>query len=59
MADNISGIKPVPPAYPVKRPQPPARDRESGNRKKDPPAPQRTPTRDDDDEDKPVIDEYI
>lgn len=58
MSDNISGIKQVPPAYPVKKPQPPARDRESGNRKKDPPEPRRQ-TDPDDDEDKHVIDEYI
>lgn len=57
MSDGISGIKIIKPSYPVKPVQPSNRDRESGKRKKDPPATE-TENRNEDD-DKPVIDEYI
>ena len=41
MADFISGIKTVPPTYPVRPVQPGEKDRESGKRKKDRPAPEK------------------
>jgi len=64
MAGQITGIKNVPPTYPVKPVQPGAKDRKSGQRKK--PLPQREDELNDDDkddngrsDDHPSIDEYV
>ncbi len=60
MSDNISGIKNINPAYPVKPTQPSERDSRSGKRRKDPPKrdlPNETDAGDPDD--KPTIDEYV
>jgi hypothetical protein len=57
MSDGISGIKIITPSYPVKPVQPAQKDRESGKRERDPPASESDS--DHEDNDKPVIDEYI
>ena len=57
MADGISRIKDIVPAYPVKPAQPSKRDRESGSRATNPPKPKAGPENEDDDN--PIIDEYI
>lgn len=74
MADLISGIKGVPPSYPIKPVQPGPQDRKSGQRKKDQPRKDRkddrprndekNPRKDDsrqgtDDGHPPSIDEYV
>ena len=74
MADLISGIKGVPPSYPIKPVQPGPQDRKSGQRKKEQPRkdrqvenPQGDPQGPDDhpgdhptDDDRPpTIDEYV
>ena len=56
MADNISGIRHVPPAYPVKPVPRPAREQDTNKRRK-PPQPKEPD--DDEDDDKPVIDEHM
>lgn len=57
MADYFSGIKQIGPSYPVKPVQPTQKDREPGSRKKR----QRPETekRNDDDDQKPHIDEHV
>ena len=57
MADGISGIKDIVPTYPVKPAQRSKRDRESGSRETNPPKPEAGTENEDDDN--PVIDEYI
>lgn len=75
MADLVSGIKGVPPSYPIKPVQPGPQDRKSGQRKKDQPRKDPTsdhpqddqnnrPGKDDnrqgnDDGQPPSIDEYV
>lgn len=64
MSDFISGIKNVPPTYPVKPVQPASKDRKSDKRKKDRPKPDSgNPSHDDVDDrydgDNPEIDEYV
>lgn len=57
MADNISGIRHIGPAYPVRPMQPSNKDREPGERqKKEQPKPQSDEHHDDD---KPTIDEHV
>ena len=70
MADFISGIKNVPPTYPIRPVQPGSKDRKSDKRKKDQPRPDEPhDQRDDDDRSgdhgvddsdrPPAIDEYV
>lgn len=57
MADGISSIKGIVPTYPVKPAQPLKRDRESGSRESNPSKPKASTENEDDDN--PIIDEYI
>jgi len=62
MSDSIPGIKHVPPTYPVKPTQPGAKDRKSGERKRE--RPTGKPKRKQDEkpensDDRPTIDEYV
>ena len=58
MADiGSGGMKKIGPGYPLKPVQPSRKDRKSGQRQKTPTEKKRKP--DDDDADKPTIDEYI
>ena len=57
MADGISGIEDIVPTYPVKPAQPSKRDRESGSRETNPPKPDASTENEDDDN--PIIDEYV
>ena len=57
MSDGISGVKIISPSYPVKPVQPTRKDQESGKREQDPPSSKSDP--ENEDNDKPAIDEYI
>lgn len=57
MSDGISRITNIIPTYPVKPAQPSKRDREPGSREKNPQHPDAGTENEDDD--KPMIDEYI
>lgn len=57
MSDPISGINNMTPTYPVKPAQPSNKDREPGKRKKERPAQDKESSDDDDNE--PLIDEYV
>lgn len=59
MSDIISGINNVTPTYPVKPVQPANRDRKSGKRNPDRSPPDTGIKDDDDDDQKPQIDEYV
>lgn len=60
MADYISGIKHITPAYPVKPVQPAQKDRETDRRKKPKyERPGNNDTEDDDNDHKPTIDEHV
>lgn len=64
MSDPISGVKNVPPTYPVKPVQPGSKDRKSGERKKERSRPDAESERGGDKDsgesgDRPTIDEYV
>ena len=57
MSDPISGVNNMTPTYPVKPAQPSNKDREPGKRNRDRPASEKESI--DDDENEPLIDEYV
>jgi len=58
VSEPISGVNNVTPTYPVKPVQPSNRDRKSGKRNQDR-SPPDTGAKDDDDDQKSQIDEYV
>ena len=62
MSDFITGIKNVPPTFPVKPVQPGSKDRKSGERQKERPKPETGSEPESDDDrpgDSPTVDEYV
>ena len=60
MSDSVSGIKNVPPTYPVRPTQPAQKDREPSQQRKKRRQPDTEPRdSDDDSHDKPTIDEHV
>lgn len=58
MSDFVGGIKHIGPSYPVKPVQPAQKDREANNRRKKRQNPE-TDRHNDDDDQKPTIDEHV
>ena len=59
MADFIGGIKRIGPSYPVKPVQPAQKDRETDNDRKKRPQTDTGRHDEEDDDDKPMIDEHV